>query len=110
MFCAMCHTTSSWVGAVFNHNTFLFSLTGAHAVQSCAACHSDGVYAGKSTLCVSCHADNVFQGKGTTCVTCHRVAYDATSAPAHTTAGYSTDCVACHSTLTWLGATGPAVP
>ena len=32
-----------------------FPLTGAHRTLRCSACHSDGVYNGKSALCYSCH-------------------------------------------------------
>ena len=64
-------------------------MTGGHLTATCASCHADGVYAGKSTTCVSCHRTN----------------YDATRTPAHAAAGYSTDCTTCHTTTQWLGAT-----
>ncbi|MBK9550045.1 MAG: hypothetical protein IPO52_13310 [Gemmatimonadetes bacterium] len=87
--CTTCHTTTRWQGATFNHSTTRFPLTGGHLTATCASCHADGVYAGKSTTCVSCHRTN----------------YDATRTPAHAAAGYSTDCTTCHTTTQWLGAT-----
>ena len=56
---------------------------------ACAACHSDGVYAGKPTTCVSCHLTD----------------YNGTTNPVHSTAGFPTACASCHTTSTWLGAT-----
>jgi hypothetical protein len=87
--CASCHNTTSFSGASFSHAGTGFPLTGAHASQACAACHGDGVYAGKSTLCVSCH----------------RTAYDGTTNPPHATTGFPTTCQDCHSTVQWAGAT-----
>jgi hypothetical protein len=87
--CATCHSTASWEGATFDHNTTAFPLTGAHVSVSCVGCHGDGVYAGKSTTCVSCH-----QGD-----------YDGTTGPNHASLGYSTACETCHSTASWSGAT-----
>jgi len=84
--CATCHTgTTTWTGAVFNHNTTAFPLTGAHTTVACTSCHGDGV----------------FKGKPTTCVSCHKADYDKTSSPAHAAAGYSTDCTLCHTTAAW---------
>ena len=86
--CTACHTTTTWTGAVFNHSTTQFPLTGAHQAATCQACHSDGVY----------------DGKPTTCISCHQAKYSATTNPPHQAAGYSTDCTTCHTTTTWTGA------
>jgi len=86
--CTLCHTTSQWEGAVFDHNQTQFQLTGAHGSVECAQCHVGGQYAGLATGCVSCHLSE----------------YNATSDPNHATAGFPTDCSACHSTAMWSGA------
>ncbi len=87
--CALCHNTTTFTGATFNHAGTLFPLTGAHVAQDCVACHADGVYDGKSTACYSCHQAN----------------YDATIDPNHRLAGFPTDCALCHNTTTFTGAT-----
>ena len=88
--CTTCHTgTTTWQGAVFNHSTTQFPLTGAHLAVACSACHSDGV----------------FKGKPTTCVSCHQPQYTATTTPPHAAAGFSTSCATCHNSTTWLTAT-----
>ncbi len=85
--CATCHTTTNWSGATFDHATTGWPLTGLHASASCA----------------SCHGDNVFHGKSTECYACHRTNYDATQNPPHTAVGYPTSCATCHNTNGWTG-------
>ncbi|HSD31130.1 MAG TPA: hypothetical protein VLB49_04415 [Gemmatimonadales bacterium] len=87
--CTACHTTRTWTGATFDHNATAFPLTGAHLQATCAQCHGDGVYKGKSTACVSCHLTD----------------YNSTTDPNHAQAQFSTDCVACHATTVWTTAT-----
>ena len=92
--CTLCHTTSTWLNATFNHNNTSFPLTGAHTTVPCATCHTDN-YAG--TL-------------PTTCYGCHTTDYNNTatmggSVPNHISAGFPTDCTICHTTSTWLNAT-----
>jgi DnaJ-class molecular chaperone len=87
--CTTCHTTNAWQGASFNHDTTQFPLTGGHVAVSCASCHGDGVYHGKSTACVSCHQPD----------------YDRTTTPPHGAAAFATACATCHTTATWQGAT-----
>ena len=87
--CTTCHTTSRWQGAIFNHGTTQFPLTGAHLAVSCISCHADGVYRGKPTACVSCHQQD----------------YNQTATPPHVAAAFSTNCTTCHTTTRWLGAT-----
>ena len=86
--CTPCHTTATWSGATFNHSATAFPLTGAHLSATCASCHGDGVYAGKSTLCSSCHMAD----------------YNATANPKHTLPSYPTTCNNCHGTASWSGA------
>jgi hypothetical protein len=76
--CETCHTTSTWVGAIFNHTWFPTSHGNANGV--CAICHTNP-------------ADySVFQ-----CTVCHT---KAQTDPRHTGVnGYvwnSTNCYACH--------------
>ena len=87
--CATCHNTTAWAGAVFNHSTTQFPLTGAHLATPCQSCHADGVYRGKSTDCYSCH----------------RASYDATRQPPHGSSGIGTLCTSCHTTSAWAGGT-----
>lgn len=87
--CAACHSTTSFEGAAFDHQSSAFPLTGAHVGLSCTACHADGVYDGKPTDCYSCHRGD----------------YDRTTDPRHSAAGFSTACTQCHTTSTFDGAT-----
>lgn len=84
--CSVCHSTTNWLGATFDHSKTLFPLTGAHLPLACSACHSRGVFAGLSTTCVSCHLTN-FQG---------------TTNPNHVASGFPTDCQVCHNTAAWV--------
>ena len=87
--CEACHATANWTSATFNHSATRFALTGAHLAASCASCHSDGVYRGKTMLCSGCH-----QAK-----------YAATTNPPHAAAGFGATCESCHTTLNWTSAT-----
>jgi hypothetical protein len=87
--CSLCHTTTAWTGATFNHNNTKFPLTGKHTTTACSACHVNNQYA----------------GLGTACSNCHLAAYNQTKNPNHVTAGFPTDCSLCHTTTQWLGAT-----
>ncbi|MEW5915202.1 MAG: hypothetical protein AB1762_02300 [Gemmatimonadota bacterium] len=84
--CASCHTSATWSGAGFDHSRTAFPLTGAHLTQTCADCHSDKVFTGKSSQCVSCHQPE----------------YDAAKNPPH--GGFPTSCATCHTTQTFAGA------
>lgn len=84
--CQDCHGTTQWPGAAFEHTAW--PLTGAHAAESCNACHGGGVFAGTPTTCVACHQDD----------------YNATTNPNHVAAGFPTSCQDCHTTKMWSGA------
>jgi hypothetical protein len=86
--CSICHSTTAWTPAPFNHNATRFPLTGAHAQQQCLVCHSSGQYATLPTTCVSCHLAN----------------YNATANPKHTSASFPQDCTVCHNTTAWTPA------
>lgn len=75
--CLACHDGIDTYGDDFDHNRFVFQLTGKHADVPCTACHLDA-----RTLadlrsapvdCVSCHAaDDPHEGRfGTDCAACH---------------------------------------
>jgi hypothetical protein len=86
--CSVCHSTTAWKGATFNHSTTRFPLTGAHTSVQCANCHGGGVFA----------------GLGTACATCHLTAYNSTTSPNHKTSGFPQQCEVCHSTSGWTPA------
>jgi len=87
--CGLCHTTTAWTGAQFNHNTATkFPLTGAHVSVACNQCHVGGKFAGIPTDCASCHISD----------------FNKTTNPSHVTAGFPTLCSACHITTSWSGA------
>ncbi len=83
--CALCHTTTSWAGATFNHTWFpIYS----------------GTHAGKWTTCADCHV-NAANYAAFSCITCHT--HDAANTvPQHSGVGnfvYSaTSCYSCHPT------------
>ena len=87
--CSKCHTTLSWAGAAFDHNTTRFALTGAHTkIASCAACHVAGRFAGTPQDCYSCHIRD----------------YERTANPDHRKSSFPTGCATCHTTAGWAGA------
>jgi len=86
--CSVCHNTTSWSGAVFDHSKTPFPLTGAHLTVQCS----------------SCHLNNVFVGTPTDCYSCHKLDYQGTTNPNHQAAQFPTTCGTCHSTTSWAGA------
>ncbi|MBN2616524.1 MAG: hypothetical protein JXR71_12600 [Bacteroidales bacterium] len=89
--CSLCHTTTSWAGATFDHNATNFPLTGAHVSTECAACHANG-YTGTPTTCVSCHLTN----------------FNETVNPNHVSLAIPNTCDQCHTTEPgWQPATFP---
>lgn len=87
--CNVCHNTTAWQPASFDHSKTVFPLTGAHVSVPCASCHVGGKYAGTPTDCYSCH----------------KTQYLGTTDPNHVAAAFPTTCQTCHTTSTWLGAT-----
>jgi len=85
--CTLCHNTSSWGGALFNHANTQFPLTGAHISLQCIACHSTG-----------------YQNIPIDCYACHQSAYN-NAVPNHQAAGFPTTCQNCHSTSAWIPST-----
>jgi hypothetical protein len=86
--CTVCHNTSSWAGANFDHSKTRFPLTGAHITVQCS----------------QCHANNVFAGTPTACFNCHQTDFTGTTNPPHAATNLPHDCSICHSTTNWLNA------
>jgi hypothetical protein len=87
--CSICHSTTTWSGATFDHNKTPFPLTGKHTTVACA----------------NCHVNNRFAGTPTDCYSCHQTVYNTTTNPNHVAAGFPRTCNTCHTTSTWAGAT-----
>src|SRR5690606_30696951 len=86
--CATCHTENSWSPVIFDHNTTLFPLKGAHIGIQCQTCHTQG-YRGMPTDCAFCHLDD----------------YNQTTNPNHKSAQFPTECTSCHTETTWVPST-----
>ncbi len=86
--CEVCHSTTAWIPANFDHNKTAFPLTGAH----------------KTVPCANCHVNNNYQNLPTDCYGCHKKDYDNTTDPNHKAAGFPTTCLTCHTTQSWQGA------
>lgn len=83
--CSLCHTTTQWPGARFDHSATQFPLAGAHVSLSCASCHASGVFKGLSTACSSCHLKE----------------FNAATSPNHISAGFPQQCELCHTPTAW---------
>lgn len=81
--CALCHTSTDWEDATFDHNRAAFKLEGKHIAVECEQCHLNSVFKGTPQTCVSCH--------------------QADDARAHQGA-YGTDCAQCHNAGDWADA------
>lgn len=81
--CLSCHSTETWNGVKFDHNSTDFELLGKHANVSCRQCHfKEGEgnevkqqFRWENQNCVNCHNDihfKQFEVNGVTqCVNCH---------------------------------------
>ena len=85
--CTYCHSTTTWDGAVFDHNATAFPLTGAHRPLDCVSCHASG-----------------YSGTPSDCYACHQTEYEAANDPDHIDGDFPLDCTVCHSTTGWDGA------
>jgi hypothetical protein len=103
--CAVCHTTSTWKGATFDHNIAAFKLTGAHINTACASCHQNGVFKGTPQDCYSCHrSKDKHNGQfGTNCASCHTTSAWTGATFDHNLAAFkltgahvNTACTSCH--------------
>jgi hypothetical protein len=97
--CDSCHTTTAWTGAVFNHATTGFPLTGAHINTACNLCHLTAAV--PPTDCYSCHTAN-----WTSTQTLGGLIPNHVAAALISSSGFSTTaCATCHNTTAWTGAT-----
>lgn len=83
--CDRCHVNNDWVESRFDHNQTKYKLAGAHARQTCGACHGRGdenvpfvqkqKFANLTTSCADCHKNThgkQFEKNGITdCAKCH---------------------------------------
>jgi len=83
--CTICHTTTAWQPAQFDHSNGPFPLTGAHRQVECASCHVNGRFGGTPSDCYTCHT-NDFNNVGN---------------PNHRNAQFPHDCTVCHTTNNW---------
>jgi hypothetical protein len=84
--CEMCHDTTAWTDATFNHNNTPFPLTGSHTVPPRA--------------CADCHVNNNYTSLPTTCIGCHQTDFNNANSPVPH-AGFPTTCEQCHDTVQW---------
>jgi hypothetical protein len=96
--CQSCHTTTSWLGAVFDHNTTGFPLTGAHISVACNLCHTSSAI--PPTDCYSCHTARWQSTASIGGTVPNHLAADASIIGIVPSA-----CSTCHTTTNWLGAT-----
>ncbi len=89
--CNLCHNTTSWSNASFNHSLTAFPLTGMHTVPP--------------RQCTDCHVNNNYNLNSTTCATCHLKDYQGTTNPNHVSSNFPQACGSCHNTSSWLNAT-----
>ena len=87
--CTICHNTTAWQPASFDHSKTVFPLTGAHTTVPCTSCHVGGQYSSAQTACSGCHMTD----------------YQKTTNPSHLTVAFPTTCNQCHNTSSWAGAT-----
>jgi NMD protein affecting ribosome stability and mRNA decay len=88
--CEVCHSTSGWSPAQFDHSKTGFPLTGMHTVPP--------------RQCTDCHINNNYNLNQTACVSCHLKDYNNTNDPPHAQAGFPQTCETCHDTTNWMDA------
>jgi hypothetical protein len=83
----VCHSTSAWSPAQYDHSKSGFPLTGQHTVPPRA--------------CADCHVNNNYNLTNTTCVSCHLKDYQGANNPNHVQGGFPQTCETCHTTTAW---------
>ena len=84
--CELCHSTSRWQPATFDHSKSAFPLTGSHTVPP--------------RQCADCHINNNYNITNITCISCHQNDYNGAKTPVPH-AGFPTTCEQCHDTIQW---------
>ena len=82
--CVMCHNTTDWTQADFDHSTTEFPLLDSHISVSCNSCH-----------------ETAFTGTSKVCGECHKTNYDQSTNPNHGAIGLSLNCEDCHNSNAW---------
>ena len=106
--CQVCHATTAWKPATFNHSSAAFKLSGAHLKLECASCHKGGVYSGLPTACIGCHTKAGIHSPlyPATCTTCHSttrwltISYKGPHTFPKTHNGAAGRCTTCHTSNT----------
>jgi hypothetical protein len=83
--CSGCHTTTTWLGATFNHDAQFFPI-------------NSGAHRGKWSSCATCHTSPT-DYKVFTCLTCHEHRQTSMDSKHQGRSGYRYDsqaCYACH--------------
>jgi hypothetical protein len=102
--CDQCHTTTSWLGATFNHAATGFALTGMHATIACNLCHLAALGSTAPPIdCYSCHTADWNSTQNLGGLVPNHVAAALISASGFSTS--TTACSTCHNTTAWTGAT-----
>jgi hypothetical protein len=84
--CQLCHDTTTWLDAKFDHSTTGYPLVGKHVSVACALCHVNNQYVGTPTDCASCHITD----------------YNGTNNPPHAQVGFAASaCATCHTPAGW---------
>jgi predicted CXXCH cytochrome family protein len=113
--CKGCHTTSTWVGAAFNHNALGSNPNcyGCHQSNFQGVANPNHVALNYSQNCANCHTTSTWLGANfnhaalganPVCYTCHQPAFasaNATPASNHTGNTFPTTCQNCHTTTVW---------
>ena len=89
--CDICHNTTAWAPADWDHNTETdFIIDGSHVSQTCNDCHA-GTWIDYAPT------------TETTCFTCHESDYQSTAGSDfdHGAQNIPTDCLNCHNTTDW---------
>ena len=84
--CELCHNTSAWQPASFDHSQSGFPLTGSHTVPP--------------RQCADCHINNNYNITVITCISCHQTDFNNATTPVPHT-GFPTTCEQCHDTVLW---------
>ena len=117
--CTVCHNESRWNDVTFDHSKTTFSLSGAHAKQTCRTCHFNKNATGHeiqhfsdlASTCSSCHTDihyQQFENNGVTdCQRCHNPDQWKIENFDHNTTAFKLDgthkivaCAKCHKNIT----------
>jgi hypothetical protein len=89
--CETCHGVNTWLDAKFDHASFGFPLTNAHADPP--------------RVCLDCHVNNNYNLTTTACASCHLKDFQGATNPNHVAGGFSQTCQTCHTTIAWQPAT-----